>query len=127
MALSDQTLSALQQLMAQNNELVAQVQTTDDPAQVSALIADAAAKSGMDVTASELAAYFEEAAKTLTTQALSDQQLEVVAGGVPNDGLSDDTRMILISIFSLGTGCATVSLIQGVFHDNSGFVNKRYC
>lgn len=30
MALSDQTLSALQQLMAQDPELVAQVQTTDD-------------------------------------------------------------------------------------------------
>ncbi len=127
MPLSEQTLSALQQLMAQKQELVTQVQATDDATQAAVLIAEAAAKSGIDVTPFELAVYFEEAAKNLATQALSDQQLEVVAAGVPDDGLSDDTRMILISIFSLGTGCATVSLIQGVFHDNSGFVNKRYC
>lgn len=127
MALSEQTLRALQHLMAQDPELVAQVQITDDPAQASVLIAEAAAKSGVDVTPSELAAYFEDAAKKLTTQALSDQQLEGVAGGVPDDGLSDDTRMILISIFSLGAGCATVSIVQGLLHQNSGFVNKRYC
>lgn len=64
---------------------------------------------------------------SLSEQTLSNQQLGAVAWGAPHDGLSDDTRMILISIFSLGAGCATVSIVQGLLHQNSGFVDKKYC
>lgn len=124
MSLSAQTLSALQELMAQNKELLAQVQATDDAAQAAAIIADAAAKNGIQTIEAELAKHFEEASKAASNQALSDQQLEAVAGG-----LDDDAVMVLMSIFSLGLGCAVTSIIQGTGQHIGfqGHIVKKYC
>lgn len=126
MSLSAQTLSALQELMAQNKELLAQVQATDDAAQAAAIIADAAAKNGIEAIESDLAKYFEEASKAASDQALSDQQLEAVAGG-----LNDDGRMALLSVFTLGIGCALISIGQsagGKHADGTArYLDKKFC
>lgn len=126
MSLSAETLNALQQLMAQNKELLARVQTTQNSMQAAFHIAEAAAKNGISVSEAELIAHLEEASSTLTNQALSDQQLEAVSGG-----LSDDGYMALISIFSFGIGCAAISFAQaagGNFYNSSEkHTSKKYC
>lgn len=126
MPLSAETLSALQQLMAQNTELLTQVQLADDTAQAATLIAKAAAKNGIDVHETELAEHLENASRTVTNQALSDQQLEAVAGG-----LNDDGRMALISVFTLGMGCALISLgqsLSGTRADGTAkYLDKKFC
>lgn len=109
MSLSDQTLSALQTLMAQDKALLAQVQATNDVAQAAHIIAAAAAKNGLEIQEAELVEYFEEASKVAANQALSDQQLEAVAGGLEGTDL-----LILVSLCSFGIGCALVSIAQAI-------------
>lgn len=126
MTLSIQTLHALQELMVQDSALQAQVQVADDAAAVATLVAAAAAKKNIHVDKIELTAHLQNAAKTATSQALSDQQLEAVAGG-----LNDDGRMALISVFTLGVGCALISIGQAVggpHADGTGkYLDKKFC
>ncbi len=121
MSLSAPTLSALQALMTQDKALLAQVQATDDAAQAASIIATAAAKSGIEISEAELATHFEETSKAAANQALSDSQLEAVAGG----GIKRDD-MILISIITLGAGCAVISIKQAVTK-RLGFGDEKFC
>ena len=123
MPLSEQTLSALQQLMAHDKALLAQVQASSHTTQAANLIADAAIKAGIEVKLADLTAYFANPAQTATGQALSDQQLEAVAGGFT---MGDDTAMILLSIVSLGMTCAVVSIAHAASKEKLGF-DKKYC
>ncbi|TXT39639.1 MAG: hypothetical protein FD135_2071 [Comamonadaceae bacterium] len=123
MSISEQTLSALQQLMAQDKTLLAQVQASSHTAQAANLIADAATKAGIEVKLADLTAHFANAAQTATGQALSDQQLEAVAGGFK---IGDDAAMILLSIVSFGLTCAVVSITHAASKEKLGF-EKKYC
>lgn len=126
MSLSDQTLIELHQLMAQNAELLAQLQSANDAAQAAAIIASAADRNGIAVSETELAAHLEAASRNAASQALSDSQLEAVAGG-----LNDDGRMALISVFTFGIGCALVSIGQavgGTHADGTArYLDKKFC
>lgn len=126
MSLSAQTLAELHQLVANNTDLLARVQGTNDATQAAALIAQAAAENGISVSEAELAAHFEAASKAATHQALSDSQLEAVAGGINDDG-----RMVLISVFTLGVGCALISIGQavgGAHADGTAkYLDKKFC
>ena len=113
MTLSDKTLAELQQLLAQNPELLAQVQTVHDPAQAATLIAQAAAHKGLTISAAELTAHFAASAPT-GQQALSDAQLDLVAGG----GTAVDA--VFMSIFTLGIGCAVVSIQTSIENSKGG-------
>lgn len=104
MSLSANTQQQLQTLMQQDPALVAKVHGTNDATQAAALIAEAAAQNGIEVSAAALAAHFEESSKASANQALSDEQLEAVAGGA---GVVD---AIFMSIFTLGIGCVVVSV-----------------
>ena len=121
MSLSEKTLNALQTLMTQDKALLAQVQGTDDAAQAARIIAAAATQNGIEINEAELAQHFEEASKVAANQALSDSQLEAVAGGI-----NDTEKMILVSIISLGIGCALVSFTQAVKGSAAGF-EQKFC
>ena len=107
MSLSEKTLTELHQLVAQNTDLLKRVQATNDAAQAAALIAQAATESGINVSEAELAAHFEHASAAAKNQALSDQQLEAVAGG-----WSKDDSMIFVSFLTFGIGCMVASIVQ---------------
>ncbi len=104
MSLTANTVHQLQELMQQDPTLVAKVHGTEDAAQAAALIARAAAQSGIQITEAELAAHFVASAKGSANQALSDEQLDAVAGGA---GIVDT---VFMSIFTLGIGCVVVSV-----------------
>lgn len=115
MALSPNTQQQLQTLMQQDPALVAKVHGTDDAAQAAALIAQAAAQNGIEVNTTELAAHFVASAKESANQALSDEQLDAVAGGGRN---VVDT--IFMSIFTLGIGCAVISIQTSIDSSKNG-------
>ena len=130
MSISEQTLVALQTFMALDKALMAQVQATNDAAHAAALIAPAAAKQGITVNEAELIAHLEVVSASLTNQALSDQQLEAVAGGFANPFKhatfnNDDEKFTFVSIASLGMGCAIVSIGHAA-GDMMGFT-KKFC
>lgn len=130
MSLSPETLSALQTLMAQDATLMARVQTTPNTTQAAALIAEAAEKNGIVVNEAELSNHLEAVSHTLTSQALSDRQLDAVAGGgfmppMDNMSLNDDARMALLSVHTLGLGCAVISISHAA-GEMMGFT-KKFC
>lgn len=121
MSLSPETLSALQTLMAQDAALMARVQTTPNTTQAAALIAEAAENNGIVVNEAELSSHLEAVSHTLTSQALSDRQLDAVAGG----GSMNDDNFSWLSVFTLGVGCAVISIGQAA-GEMMGFT-KKFC
>ena len=81
--------------------LTVQLQSCTDAASSAAVIAKAAAAKGITVSSPDLLAHFE--AMTATQGAMSDAELEQVAGG-------DKTAAILMSVFTAGVGCAIASI-----------------
>lgn len=116
MSISEQTLKALQELMLQDKELLLRVQASSDAGESAALIAQAAAQRGITISQAELLAHFEEAGQAGLNQALSDDELDAVAGG-----WSKNDSLILVSFLSFGIGCMVASIVQ----DASG--NKGNC
>lgn len=117
MSLSPQTLSALQALLAQDPALLVRVQAAPDAAQAAILMTETATKNGIAISAVELQTYFAEVNQAAAGQALSDAQLEAVAGGWSNR----DT-FITMSVLTLGTGCAYCSLSEVAYS-----VKKAFC
>jgi len=109
MTVSEQTLKALQELIQQDQELLVRVQACADADESAALISNAAAQQGICVSQAELLAHFLGADSAGLNMALSDDQLDAVAGGI-----SDDAKMALISVFSFGIGCAMISISQAL-------------
>ena len=113
MSLKPETISQLETLIQADPALVAQLQSCTDAASSAAVIAKAAAANGVDVTEPDLVAHFEAAVAKQGT--MSDTELEQVAGG-----MNPATPGILMSIFSLGLGCAFVSLGSATKGRNCG-------
>lgn len=122
MSLSEQTLSALQQLMAQDQALRASVQTTSDAHQAAALIAEAAEKNNISVSTAELTSHFEQLSAAINNQALTDEQLTTVAGGM-NDG----EMMLMVSFLSLGFLCAMKSMADVAGLKGAVGMHKKFC
>ena len=91
--------------------LTVQLQSCTDAASSAAVIAKAAAAKGMDVSEPSLVAHFEAA--TAKQGAMSDADLEQVAGGAGNE------TAWLISIFGVGLGCAIASIVGATQRNNS--------
>ena len=100
MSLKPETIAKLQTLIQADPALIAQLQSCADAASSAAVIAKAAAAKGMDVSAPDLATHFEAA--TAKQGAMSDAELEAVAGGVVGG--------VVTSFFSLGIACAIRSI-----------------
>ena len=79
--------------------LVAQLQSCTDAASSAAVIAKAAAAEGIDMSEPSLVAYFEAA--IAKQGAMSDAELEQVAGGMPGWA---------VSLLTVGVGCAGISI-----------------
>lgn len=114
MSLSTTIQNQLRQLMQNDQALVAHVQGAENTAVAATVLAAAAANKGIAVKAEELVAYFEEATQAASHQSLSDEQLDVVAGGA---GIVDT---VFMSIFTLGIGCAAVSIQRSAERASGG-------
>ncbi len=106
MRLTEETLQALHTLVAQTPALQAQLQQSDDVAQAARLLGQAARAAQIDITEEALCAHLQSAIQEVTAQALTDSQLERVAGGMSK------TDFIVASVFSFGTACASLSLMK---------------
>ena len=102
MSLKPETIAQLQTLIQADPALIAQLQSCADAASSAAVIANAAAARGIDVSAPDVVAHFE--ASTTKQGAMSDAELEQVAAGAGHE-------VILMSIFTFGIGCAVVSIM----------------
>ncbi len=97
-------IARLQALIAERPILAEPLKGLSDPA--------IGAENGITIEAADLRAYFQAAiAKARASGDLSDAQLDGVAGG----GVTD---AILLSVFTLGLGCATVSAIAASSYRN---------
>lgn len=108
MSISPETLNALQNLIREDADLLAQLQNTPSPHAAAALIARAGAAAGITVDEASLAARLETEVRALDGQTLSDEDLDRVAGGVDWDKI----RLAALSISTLGIGC----LVDRAFH-----------
>jgi hypothetical protein len=104
MAISDNTLASLRQLVQDDPALLSRLQQIDDSHAAAQVLAEAARLARLDITVDALREYLEESAQQAAAQTLNDVQLETVAGG-----LDKKAAYVAISIFSLGIGCAVVS------------------
>ena len=103
MSLKPETIAQLQTLIQANPALIAQLQSCTDAASSAAVIAKAAEAKGMDVSAPDVVAHFE--AEVAKQGAMSDAELETVAGGLMNvDGYR------AMSFFTVGIGCTVYSV-----------------
>lgn len=98
MSLSEETLNSLQNLIAQDKQLLAQIRIAKNATQVATIIAQAAAKGGVSVCESEVLTHLEDALNASTDQALTDGQLDAVAGGRTPTPVGDLEWLVAISI-----------------------------
>ncbi|TXT39638.1 MAG: hypothetical protein FD135_2070 [Comamonadaceae bacterium] len=96
MSLPETTLTQLQILMQQNPALRAQVQGAADADQAACQIAAAASANGIAVSEADLKRYFAQASQATPNQALSDAQLDAVAGGGLGDAIAEKRYSILM-------------------------------
>lgn len=122
MSLSESTLQALQALMSQDQALLASVQATSDARQAAALMAEAAAKNNILVSTAELTSHFEQLSAAINNQALTDEQLATVAGG-----MRDDETMLMVSFLSLGFLCAMKSMADVAGLKGAVMMHKKFC
>lgn len=104
MSLSEATLNGLRELVEKNLNLRIQLQQATCAAESAHLLALAAADAGLSADEEALRQYLESTAQKMADQALSDAQLDQVAGGMSKEGY------IALSIFTFGTGCAIMSI-----------------
>jgi hypothetical protein len=104
MNLQESHIQELRGLIEQSPALLEQLKQCKSMGESAKVLAEAARQKGLDIDEASLSAYYEQAAKQVQSSALSDAQLDAVAGGFTQD------EWLVISIASLGLGCATLSL-----------------
>jgi hypothetical protein len=104
MRLSEETLKSLHALIEKDPSLQAQLQQTDNAPQAARILAQAASAANLDLAEDAIRTHLESTIQQAATQALSDAQLEKVAGGrhVADFGAG--------SVFTFGIGCAAVNI-----------------
>ena len=108
MSLPEGTLKSLRGLIEKDPSLLAQLQQTDDALQAARILAQAASAAHLDLADDALRTHLESTIQQAATQALSDAQLEKVAGG------AHVADFIAMSVFTFGIGCAVVSIRKEV-------------
>ena len=103
MSLKPETIAQLQTLIQADPALVAQLQSCTNAASSAAVIVKAAAAKGIVVSEPSLVAQFE--ANKANQGAMSDAELEQVAGGGVNGA-------VFLSVVTLGVGCAIGSIVS---------------
>ena len=113
MSLKPETIAQLQTLIQADPALLVQLQSCTDAASSAAVIAKAAAAKGMDVSAPDVVAHFEAPATKQGGGAMSDAELEQIAGG-------GEGGAVFLSIISFGIGCAVRSIEAAALGQNCG-------
>ena len=96
MGLKPETIAQLQTMIQADAALLAHLQSCTDVASSAAVIAKAAAAKGMDVSAPDLMTHFE--AEAAEHWAMSDAELEQVAGGAGGQPHDAETSISTINI-----------------------------
>jgi hypothetical protein len=107
MSLTDNTLNSLRKLVENNPSLLAQLHQSDDVAQSARLLAQAASAANIAVTEEALRAHLEISIQQATQQALNDDQLDKVAGGMSKEGF---IAFFALSVTTFGITCAAISI-----------------
>ena len=107
MSLNPETITQIQSLLQSDPPLLAQLQVETELAGVAAVIAKAAAAQGLDVSEADLLSHLAAEQSQASAAAMSDAELEQVAGGGIGVG-------ILGSICVVGLGCALASIYGAV-------------
>ena len=109
--LTPKTISQLQTMIQADPALLTQLQACTDVASSATVIAAAAAAKGIDVSTSAVVAHFEAA--TAKQGAMSDAELEQVAGGGTGSA-------VFLSIVSFGVVCAGYTIAAAITKTNCG-------
>ena len=96
MSLKPETITQLQTLIQADPALVAQLQSCTDVASSAAVIAKAATAKGIEVSAPDLVTHFE--AEVAEQEAMSDAELEQVAGGAGGQANKAETSISTFNI-----------------------------
>ena len=115
MNLNPETIAQIQTLLKADPALLAQLQAQTELAGVAAVIAKAAAAQGLNLSEATLMSFLTVEQSQTTAAAMSDAELEQVAGGGIGAG-------IFGSILGLGIGCAALSIHSAVTGKNCGKV-----
>ncbi len=105
MRLSEDTLQTLRTLIEKDPGLRAQLQQANDAAASARILSQAASAANLPVEEAALRTHLEDVSQRVSAEALSDAQLDKVAGGGKD-------LYIAISVLSLGIGCAIVSALN---------------
>ena len=105
MSLKPETIAQLQTLIQADPALLAQLQSCTDAAGSAAVIAKAATAKDIDVSTPDVVSHLEAAAAK--QGAMSDAELEKVAGGAAKIG-----EVVTLSILTFGVMCAVYSIIN---------------
>lgn len=105
MSLSPESLQSLRNLIEKNPALLEQLQQAGDVAGSARILSQAASAANLPIEEAALRTHLESLSQQATSQALSDAQLDVVAGG----GAWSKAAFIGMSIGTLGIGCVVVS------------------
>jgi hypothetical protein len=108
MTIPEPTLQTLRNLIEKNPALLAQLQHADDAAASARILSQAANAANLPVEEAALRIHLEDISQRISAEALSDAQLDKVAGGGGKE------LYIVISVLSLGIGCAVVSAMNNL-------------
>lgn len=103
MALSPDILQQLQQHVASDQALAANLRTVNSPHAAARMLAETAARHGIAASGEDILAYFESQLAAHRAE-LSDAQLDAVAGGFST------ADWILYSVCGFGIGCVYLSV-----------------
>lgn len=105
MTISEATLQTLRNLIEKDPSLLAQLQQADDAAASARILSQAGSAANLPVEEAALRTHLEDISQRVSAEALSDAQLDKVAGGGKD-------LYIAISVLSLGIGCAILSAMN---------------
>ena len=109
MSLNSETITQIQAMLQADPALLAQLQAETELAGVAAAITKAATAQGLDINEADLMSHLAAEQSQASAAAMSDAELEQVAGGGGYYGWQLD-QALAISIGGLGIGCAMVSI-----------------
>lgn len=103
MTISAETLQTLRTLAETTPGLLTQLQQTKEASHAARLLVQAARQVGQEINEQDVCDFLEDCSRQATSNALHDDQLDNVAGGMTKEGF------IAMSVFSLGIGCHVMS------------------
>ncbi len=109
MSLNSETITRIQAMPQADPALLAQLQAETELAGVAAVITKAATARGLDINEADLMSHLAAEQSQTSAAAMSDAELEQVAGGgIPGGGIQ---IALATSIWGLGIVCGVISIL----------------